>query len=170
METWKGSVQHVRLDCARNKVDLQHLADLGPLLVVKSMKRGVGFQMTEQPAKVFFDVDSFQVILGCREDEARILVLELLAKGLVPFPRRAKPHLGHRLGIVPAAPRDGAPVFCRVRSPLHVDVGCRGLGGSARCRWMIVFVCDVQSWIVEVRKGPGRSRAEQRMRREGQPL
>lgn len=45
-----------------------------------------------------------------------------------------------------------------------------GLGGGARYRWMIVVVCDVQSWIAEVRKGPGRSRTEQRMGREGQPL
>lgn len=97
METWKGSVQHVGLDCLRNKVDFQHLADLDPLWVVKSVKRGVGFQMTEQPAKELVNVDSSQEVLRGREDKARIRVLELLAKGLVPLPWRAEPHLGHRL-------------------------------------------------------------------------
>jgi hypothetical protein len=97
LETRKGSVQHVRFDCARNEVKIQQLADIGPLCIVKSVKCGVGFQVTDQPTKALVDVDPLQEVLGCRIDEARILVLELLAKVLVPLPWGAEPDLRHRL-------------------------------------------------------------------------
>jgi len=65
----------MRFDCACNEVNIQQLADIGPLCIVKSVKCGASFQMTDQPTKVLVDVDPLQEVLGCRKDKARILAL-----------------------------------------------------------------------------------------------